>query len=879
MHRNSLQPTALAARGLLSLAVFALAGLAPAQLDLHKHENKANWKLANRFTADSLRPYLYSSAITPGWINKTDRFWYSWRNSTGNKYWLVDPKAKSKVPLFDSAELAAKITEANYKPIDATTLTVSNLTFDEKDENIIRFVVDNVRYEYKLKEKELKKLGAAPAGQGGPQGGPGQGGGNRGGGQGGGQFGNRGDFRNYSPDRKAYVYAENHNLYYVEVVDDKDSEPVQLTKDGAQDYSFGSRRELDELQQQFGGMIQQTGQQSRETRVRANVTWSKDSKRFYVTRGDSRKVKDLFLVNNIADPRPTLMTYKYAMPGDTDVTQIELFTFERDKKELTKMPVDLYKDQRIMDIHFQDRESGKLRFVRRDRLQRNMQFDEMDLTTLKVRTLLSEKTENAFLETQGVRYLKPNGDFLWFSERTGWGHWYLYSNDGKLKNAVTQGPWRSDSVTEVDLDAGIVYVQGNGRETGENPYYRHTYKVGLDGKGLRLLDDGNADHSAALSPTKNYFVDTYSRIDLATKVALRDNDGRVVMDLEEMDLSRLKEAGWQMPEPFVVKAADGVNDIYGNMWKPADFDKDNKYPIIAYVYPGPQTESVTSTFSASASVQRLAQLGFIVVQIGNRGGNPARSNAYHSYGYYNLRDYGLADKKYGIEQLSNRFKWIDIDRVGIYGHSGGGFMTAAALLLPPYNEFFKVGVSSAGNHDNNIYNQNWSEQHHGLREVPVTQGQQNSGAGTGRTVSPDPEVETVIDGWLLDAIEQSGDPQFDTGARQGQGQNQGQQQGTGQTKFDIKVPTNPEIAVNLKGHLLLVHGDMDNNVHPANTIRLVNALIKANKRFDFMVMPGQAHGFGPMQPYFDQMTMEYFAEHLLGDYYRGSSEMTNKGGG
>jgi dipeptidyl aminopeptidase/acylaminoacyl peptidase len=280
-----------------------------------------------------------------------------------------------------------------------------------------------------------------------------------------------------------------------------------------------------------------------------------------------------------------------------------------------------------------------------------------------------------------------------------------------------------------------------------------------------------------------------------------------------------------MPERFTVKAADGVNDLYGNLWKPTDFDPKRKYPIIAYVYPGPQTESVNSGFSVSATNARLAQLGFIVIQIGNRGGNPARSNAYHSYGYYNLRDYGLADKKTGIEQLAARFPWVDVDKVGIFGHSGGGFMTGAALLMPPYNEFFKVGVSSAGNHDNNIYNANWSEQHHGLKEVPV--------------------------------LGADGKP-------------------TGETKFEIKVPTNAELAGNLKGKLLLVHGEMDNNVHPGGTIRLVNALIKAGKRFDFMMLPGQAHGFGEMTGYFNQMTLEYFAEHLLGDYQRGNAELRAK---
>jgi dipeptidyl aminopeptidase/acylaminoacyl peptidase len=263
------------------------------------------------------------------------------------------------------------------------------------------------------------------------------------------------------------------------------------------------------------------------------------------------------------------------------------------------------------------------------------------------------------------------------------------------------------------------------------------------------------------------------------------------------------------------------------------------------VYPGPQTEQVSLTFGAGGTQQQLAQLGFIVIQIGNRGGNPRRSNAYHSYGYYNLRDYGLADKKAGIEQLAARHPWIDVNRVGIYGHSGGGFMTAAALLQPPYNDFFKVGVSSAGNHDNNVYNQNWSEQHHGLREVADT---------TRRTTATDQNGQRA------------------RGARD-DGDAEARAQDQQQTRFDIKVPANHELAENLKGKLLLVHGDMDNNVHPAGTVRLVNALIKANKRFDFMIMPGKPHGFGDMQPYFTRMMWEYFAEHLLDDYYRDSAAM------
>lgn len=323
---------------------------------------------------------------------------------------------------------------------------------------------------------------------------------------------------------------------------------------------------------------------------------------------------------------------------------------------------------------------------------------------------------------------------------------------------------------------------------------RATQKKNADGSGFALIDPGNFNHTSTVSPTKRYIVDTYSRVDAAPRSVLRDAFGREVMALEEMDVSRLVEMGWTTPERFVVKAADGITDIYGNMWKPFDFDSTRKYPIIAHVYPGPQTESVISSFTPGGTPQQLAQLGFIVIQIGNRGGSPQRSNAYHSFGYFNLRDYALADKKTGIEQLAARHKFIDIRRVGIYGHSGGGFLTGAAMLQPPYNAFFKVGVSSAGNHDNNIYNQNWSEQHHGLRMIArqkadsarVRRGGANTVSGTGNG-NGSQDVDSLADTL---SVEDS-------------------------IRFEIKVPTNAELAANLKGKLLLVHGDRITTCTPA----------------------------------------------------------------
>ena len=338
-------------------------------------------------------------------------------------------------------------------------------------------------------------------------------------------------------------------------------------------------------------------------------------------------------------------------------------------------------------------------------------------------------------------------------------------------------------------------------------------KVGPDGAGIvfeldraRLLDAGEYDHRASFNESNRFFVDNSSRVNTVPASALYDASGSRVMNLEEADFSKLLEAGYRFPETYTVKAADRVTDLYGVMYKPFDFDSTKSYPIIEYVYPGPQTESVSKSFSTNRYETALAQFGFIVVTIGNRGGHPARSKWYHNYGYGNLRDYGLADKKVTVEQLADRHDFIDKNKVGIYGHSGGGFMSTAAMLV--YPDFFKVAVSSSGNHTNDIYNRRWSEKHHGVKEV----------------------------------VSDSGD-----------------------VSFEYTIETNPDLAKNLKGHLLLTTGDQDNNVHPGNTYRMADALIKANKRFDFFLFTGQRHGYGSMSNYWFWLRAEYFVKHLLGD--------------
>lgn len=801
--------------------------------------NRANWALADRFSIANMRNLAFSSSVAPRWLGETDSMFYNWRDRNGGTFYLVVPQNRVKRPLFDHEKLAQELSRLHKKPYEPAKLPFTSLNFTT-DHKRIRFQVDSTRYEWNLAAESLTSLGIwkrdslAPDEE------------REDSGNGGGGGGRTPDFRTFSPDSTAFAFARDHNLFVVEVAT---GDTVQITQDGEKDYSFGFRDTSNNNQQDDDeNQTESERARSNDDRVRARVEWSPDSRAFTASRNDARKVKELYLVDVLANPRPTLRSYKYAMPGEEDVNQQELFVFARGQRAVRKVPTDKWQDQRLLNVHWPVN-SERFRLVRRDRLQRNLELLEYDAATLTPTTLLTESIENSFLEIQPLTYVTRGGDFVWFSERTGYGHYYLYSHNGTYKRPLTSGSWRAETVVAQDTIKGTLFVGGVGRESGPTPYFRHVYRINGDGTGFTHLTPTTHDHVARVSPTNRYFVDNYSRADSMPVSVVRDAvTGRVVMPLESTDDTRLREMGWSAPTPFSTKAADGTTDIYGNMWKPADFDSTKSYPIIAYVYPGPQTEQVTSGFSTGGTMQQLAQLGFVVIQIGNRGGTPQRSNAYHSYGYYNLRDYALADKKTGIEQLAARHPFIDLNRVGIYGHSGGGFLTAAALMLAPYNDFFKVGVSSAGNHDNNIYNQNWSEQHHGLRVITEKRDSSANRARAGATGATGGRAQTGRNGARSVSVDDT-------------------------TRYEIRVPTNIELAENLKGQLLLVHGDMDNNVHPGNTIRLVDALIKANKRFDMMILPGRAHGFGPSQPYFNRMLMEYFAEHLMGDYYRSSAEI------
>lgn len=803
---------------------------------------EANWKLAARFAPYNMSDLTYSTSVRPRWIENTENFWYSYETSAGTDFILVEPAAGRKRAIFDNDKIAAELTRITKDPYDGQHLPITSIRFidpdtiqfdvtssqdappDEAEEDVEEQEEEQEEeeggrgsgrteklehhFEFTISTQTLRELDDYEE----PDSHPG--------------------WASVSPDKQWVVFGRHHDLYmmsyedYEKILDARRGETgddaeeaenevevteIRLTEDGEENYGYvgGGRGQTDNEKEE-----------NKDDRRRPSISWSHDSSRFAMTRSDRREVGDLWVVHVVGNDRPELETYKYDLPGEEDVTQQELLVFDMAEREMSTVEdADIWKDQRLRvynarQFNYPDSDEPRitkwlsdspdeLYYWRRSRDQHRVDVVRYNPTTGDSTVVIEERL-NTYVEDQQPDRME-NGDLVWWSERDGWAHLYLFGPDGTEKARLTEGPWAVRRLLGVDEELGTAFFIGNAREEGEDPYYNHLYRVDLDGSSMRLLNPGNFDHLLTAGESIRYFVDNFSRVDTTPNAVVIDRDGEILVDLEDADLSKLMEAGYQFPEPFGVKSADNVTDIYGVIYKPFDFDPAKQYPIVSYVYPGPQTESVAKSFRTSPSEVALAQLGMIVITIGNRGGNPARSKWYHNYGYGNLRDYGLADKKAGIEQLANRYDWIDIDRVGIYGHSGGGFMSTAAMLV--YPDFFKVAVSSSGNHNNDVYNLNWSEKHDGVKEVTDDEGN---------------------------------------------------------VTFEYDIETNSDLAANLKGHLLLTTGDIDNNVHHANTFRMAEALIKANKRFDFFIFPGARHGYGSMGDYWFWLRAEYFARYLLG---------------
>lgn len=736
-----------------------------------------NYKLAERFMGLDTEWNIenHTLFVYPNFLPGSDKFWFDFMTDDGRLYYFVDPEKREKRLLFEPAALAEQISLITHKAYDAKNLRLNAIKFNP-EETAFTFDLDGKDYEYNVRSREVRVADPEQA-----------------------RSRDKYDMK-YSPDRNYGIYVRNHNLYMRGNPEQGiDSAEIRLTGDGELFYSYATR----------------DSDTSSAIRRSAISNWSVNSRKIYIIRPDRRKVKDLFLVDALA-ARPELKTYRYEMSGDASVAQWEIQVADVQTRKLTKIQTDRWPDQSL-NILYVANDGSRLYFERRKRTCDEMEVCVADTETGESKVLITEK-DTPYLddEIKRIHFLNDGKDIVFRSERSGWGHYYLYDNQGKLKNEITKGDWVAGAIAAIDTAGRTIYFYAHGKDKTIDPYLSQYCSAALDRPDVKLLTPEEAEHRVFMSKRCRYFVDNFSRVDMEPRSVLRDRHGSVVMELPRPDLRRLYAAGWRKPERFKVKAADGITDLYGVMYKPVNFDSTRSYPVISAVYPGPFSESVTKDFALDDYYEcnnRLAQVGFIVIAVGHRGGSPLRGKFYHTYGYGNMRGYPLADDKYAIEQLADRHPFINLDKVGIFGHSGGGFMSAAALLT--YPDFYTAAVSSAGNHDNSIYFRSWGEQNYGVKEVKKT---------------------------VKDSV--NGDKE--------------------KSSFEFKVASNMELASRLKGHLLLVTGDMDDNVPPANTLRLVNALIEAGKNFDLLVLPGQDHHYGrEAKEYYQRRMWRHFAKYLL----------------
>ena len=647
-----------------------------------------DYERAESFLSYNTAPLIDNGSVTPNWL-PDGKFWYRNLTAGGSEFILVDPAAKSRKAAFDSQKLASALSAASGKQYGASRLPFQTINFSD-DEKLVIFKAEGKQWAYNMQTDKIEANDSPiheTAGGGGRR---------RGGG------GNE----VISPDGKRAAFIKDYNLW---VKDVKSGTQTQLTTDGVKD---------------FGYATDNAGWQHSD---KAILQWSPDSKKIATFQQDERGVSDMYLVTTNVG-KPTLKQWKYPLPGDKTVTTIQRVIINVDAPKVIrlKIPADPHRATLSDDISssgtFDDNswnEDGtKLAFVSTSRDHKIEKVRIADAATGEVKEIFEEKVPTQYESGWGSinwRYLAKTNELIWFSERDNYGHLYLYdAATGALKNQITKGDFVVTQLLKVDEKARMLYFIADGREA-ENPYFSQLCKIGFDGKHFAVLTPEAGNHNISLSPAGDYFIDSYSKPDVAPVTVLRNLDGKLITDLEKTDISRLKATGWKPVTPITLKAADGKTDIYGLMFTPTNLDPNKKYPIIDYIYPGPQGGSVGSwSFAASrGDNQALAELGFIVVAIEGTS-NPLRTKSFHDMSYGNMAENTLPDQITGIKQLAAKYPYIDVDKVGIWGHSGGGFATAGAMFRFP--DFFKVGISESGNHDNRNYEDDWGERYDGLAE-------------------------------------------------------------------------------------------------------------------------------------------------------------------
>ncbi len=722
---------------------------------------RERYEKAESFLPKNISKLVSNIELHPHWIEESSDFWYVEEIPEGSKYMLFDSKKGTSQPAFDQQAIAKRIGEKIDQAVSPDSLHLHDLKFAANKKSINfrlkdeRIFIELSGYTITKAEKIEAKTPAYESG---------------------------------SPDQKWTVSLKDYNLY---LKNTETGEESALTTDGMEKYEYANPAD------NWEKLIDVSKGDSYDPHI--DIRWSDDSKKFVTYKIDRRKVGLMYLYQSMPDSgyRAKVLAYERAIPGEDAIMQ-EFCVFDVETKKQIKLDLPPIPD---ICVSFGPQWLDGSDELMLGAYQRGYQSQDIYLAnanTGQAKIILHEQAKT-MIETQltTCRWIKNYQEFLYTSERDGWNHIYRYNKDGKILNQVTKGEFVVKNIVAIDDKNDKIYFTACGKEPGIDPYYQQFFSIDLDGRNMQLLTPENAYHNISLSADFKTFVDNYSRIDMKPVSVVRSTTaGKVIAQPITANIDALLATGWRFPEPFKTKARDGETDLYGAIYYPSDFDSTKTYPVIDGTYSGPQAVRTPKTFNSAYRSYDVsfAELGFIVITVDGLG-TAMRSKKFHDFSYKNLGDIGAEDHIKAIKTLAAERPYLDATKVGIYGHSAGGYDACRALLTHP--EFYSVGISSAGNHDNRIAKAWWDEQYQGLVGVHYDE----------------------------------------------------------QSNFNM--------ADKLEGKLLLVHGDLDNNVNPASTLRMAGELIKHNRDFDMLIIPNKNHGSVFEVPYFLRKRWDYFVENLL----------------